>query len=77
MTKQEIGNAIKVTQAVAETIRDSTRMQGYAIEGHLYAALSTIGLSLEHFNALVGILVNGKLVQRNGDHTLTWIGPVV
>jgi hypothetical protein len=75
MNKQQIDATIKTAQAIAESIRECTRSQGYAISGHLYAALSSIGISLEQYETFLTILINGKLVKRNADHTIVWIGP--
>jgi hypothetical protein len=70
MTEREkVHAALKVVQAVAETIREV----GTTPAGPLYAALMAKGCTLDGFEKVIGILTSGErpLVLRRGD-MLTW-----
>jgi len=70
-TDQQIRAALKMVQAVAEAIRDV----GQTPAGPMYAVLCGV-MSLNDFNSIIDMLVQSKLVKRDGNHMLTWIGPV-
>jgi hypothetical protein len=71
-TATERRAGLKILLAVAETIREAGSVPG----GHLYAGLVD-RMSLQGFEAMIQILVNGNLVRRDASHLLTWIGPEV
>lgn len=69
-TASERRAGLAILMAVAETIREA----GSTPAGTLYAAL--VGrVTLQGFEAMIQILVNGRLVRRDASHLLTWIGP--
>ena len=63
-------DAVKVIQAVAETIREV----GSCPAGMVYAALMTKGCSLPAFEKIIDVLVNSGVVKRN-NNMLIWIDP--
>jgi hypothetical protein len=65
--KQEMA-ALKILQAVAETIRE----MGEVPSGVLYAHLMGM-VDLETYTALIGILKRAGVVQESG-HVLRWTG---
>lgn len=56
--------------ALAECIRDL----GSVPSGHLYARVMGY-MSLETYEALIGILVDAGKVRRHPSYLLEWIGP--
>jgi hypothetical protein len=70
MTKEQVRAALEVTRAVAEAIRDL----GEVPSGHLYARLLGT-LSLEQYEAIIGVLKRTRLVEEDSSHVLRWIGP--
>lgn len=56
--------------ALAECIRDL----GSVPSGHLYACVMGY-MSLETYEALIGILVDAGKVRRHPSHLLEWVGP--
>jgi hypothetical protein len=70
ITKTEILASVKVTQAIAEAIREL----GTVADGTLYAGVMS-HLDLGQYKAILGILEQAKLIT-NVNHRLTWIGGV-
>ena len=68
-TREQVGAALRVVQAVADTIREV----GRAPMGTLYAGLMTAGCSYGQFERIVSILTGAGLVRREGD-CLVWVG---
>lgn len=58
--------------AFAETIREV----GTAPLGPMYAAYMEKGGSLADFEAIMGVLVEAKLIRKTSE-TATWIGPKI
>lgn len=70
MTKQDLINAIKIAQAIAETVREAREVP----EGTLYAAL--IGkVTLDGFNSCLALLERSSLITRDASHVVRWVGP--
>lgn len=57
-------------------IADCIRRLGSVPSGHLYARLMG-HMSLETYEALIGILIEAGKVKRHPSHLLVWIGPSV
>lgn len=64
-----MNNSLKIIQAVAETIRELKQIPS----GHLYARLMEVNLSLEGYEAIIGILKNSGLIKEE-NYELIWIG---
>lgn len=69
ITKEQTKAAMQTVMAVAEAIKTAESIPS----GHLYALLMSKGISLSDYQAILGILTRGNLVEDNG-HLLTWIG---
>lgn len=69
VTQEKIKAALEVVRAVADTIREV----GSAPAGIIYTAMMGRGFTYSDFEAVIGILERGKLVDRRGD-LLVWIG---
>ena len=61
---------LMTVHAIAEAIRGL----GEVPAGHLYAQVMS-RMSLESFEAIIGVLIGAGLVKRGSSHMLTWIGP--
>jgi len=61
---------VRVAHAVAETIREL----GQVPSGHLYARLMGV-MELHQYEQVIGLLVDARLVDRDRNHLLRWIGP--
>jgi len=55
-------------------IADCIRALGSVPSGHLYARLMG-HMSLETYEAVIGLLVEAGKVRRRSNHLLEWIGP--
>lgn len=66
--EQRVKAALNAAMAVADCIKEL----GQVPSGHLYARLMD-KMSLESYEALIGILIKAKLVSRQ-NHLLTWVG---
>lgn len=64
-----MNNSLRIIQAVAETIRELKRIPS----GHLYAKLMEINLSLEAYEAIIGLLKNAGVVKEE-NFELIWVG---
>ena len=60
----------------ARALAEAIRALGSIPSGHLYAALMTIGMTLDTYNRFLSTLIGAGLVRRDPSHLLTWIGPV-
>jgi len=69
VTPEQTKAAFRVVLAVTDTIREAGRVA----EGPLYAMLCD-RMDLQAFERMVQIIVNTKLVKREG-HELVWQGP--
>lgn len=60
---------LKALKAICDGILETVQLAGPlgAPGGHLYAALMAHGVSLEQFEQLMGGLVAGKLLRKQGD----------
>jgi hypothetical protein len=69
VTKEQVAAALMATAAIGEAIRDL----GSVPSGELYARLMD-RLSLESYQAAIGVLKRAGLVEEKG-HVLRWTGP--
>lgn len=70
VTQSQVGAALKIVQAVADTVREA----GSVPAGTVYAALMAHGCTLGQFEGIVGILEGAGLVTNRGN-VLHWNGP--
>ena len=70
-TKDDVGTAVAVIGAIAETIREA----GEVPSGVLYAGLMTKGCTLPQYEQILGVLQRAKLVAVKG-HVVRWVGPL-
>ncbi len=73
-TKEQIKAVLQATMAVAETVREFTREQGYCQAGPVYTALMEKGATIEDYQAIISSLGRAGLVEDRGER-LIWIGP--
>lgn len=69
--REQLGAAIKMTQAIAEAIREL----GEVPSGHLYAIV--IGqVTMEQYARIIDVLKGAGLVEEK-NHVLKWAGPTL
>ena len=68
ITKEHVQAAIRITQAVAEAIRELKEVPS----GHLYASLMS-QMDLERYNNIIALLKKAGVVSES-NHLLKWIG---
>lgn len=62
-----MANTVKALLALCETVIEAVNESPNGLpEGHLYAALMGVGMNLDTFNKLVGILVSAGKVRKQG-----------
>lgn len=62
--------ALTLALIISEAIRDL----GEVPSGHLYAQVMG-HMTIQTYEKIISTLVNAKLVARDGNHLLRWIGP--
>lgn len=72
ITQAQTREGLRLILAVSETIREA----GEIPSGHLYAMLLD-RLTLNAYDAMIAILIRGKLVEQDRSHMLRWIGPEI
>lgn len=70
VTREQIGAYLSLVRAVADSIKEA----GSIPAGTVYAACMTTGMSLEHFEKILGMLTDGGLVKRDQSGMLHWVG---
>lgn len=68
VTKEQVSAAIRITQAVAEAIRELKEVPS----GQLYARLMSV-LSLSQYNQIIDVLKKAGVISES-NHLLKWIG---
>ena len=68
VTKEHVQAAIRITQAVAEAIRELKEVPS----GQLYSRLMSV-LSLSQYNQIIDVLKKAGVVSES-NHLLKWIG---
>jgi hypothetical protein len=69
VTKEQIGTAVGMVAAIAETVREL----GKVPSGELYAQLMGT-VSMQQYEQIIGLLKRAELVKVE-NHELVWIGP--
>lgn len=72
MTETQKRAVTHLVHAVAETIRET----GTAPLGPMYLAFQSRGLSLDHFQQVIGVLRRAGLIEVTSE-TATWTGPQI
>lgn len=73
VTKEQVGAFLQIIKALADAIKQSGPLGIGA--GVLYASVMSV-MSMDAFERSIGYLTGAGLVKRDGQHCLTWIGPV-
>lgn len=68
-TKEQLQAAVRILHAVAETVREASRVPS----GTVYAALCG-RVDLQGYQGLIRTLVNAGLIEVRS-HELVWVGP--
>lgn len=67
---KQVAAALQIVAAVGEVIQTL----GAIPSGELYAQLMG-HFSLERYEEIIGVLIQGGMVRRERSHLLVWIGP--
>lgn len=73
-TKEQVSQALRITLAVTEAIREAGR-DGIP-SGTLYATLAG-RVDLVGYEKMLGLIKGAGLVEETPGHLLRWIGPVI
>jgi len=65
-----VKTALYVTAAIAECIRTFRTIPSGQVYAHLMGRIS-----LEHYQAIIALLIRAGLVREHPSHLLEWIGP--
>ncbi len=74
MQPNAINNRAQAAVGAALAIAECIRTLGPIPSGHLYARLMGY-MSLETYEALIGILIEAGKIRRHRNHLLEWVGP--